>query len=209
MPPFLQGFLLQASLILVIGPQNAFVLRQGLARRHVLLVCAAASAVDVALVFLGAAGFGTLVASNPWLLEAAAWGGAAFLAVYGTMAARRALSPRALEAGAGAPETRAAALAGIAAVSLLNPHVYLDTVVLVGGLAGQQPDAAARALFAAGAGAMSAVWFFATGLGASALAPVLARPAAWRVIDALIALTMWSGALALAVPRIAPVLAVY
>jgi L-lysine exporter family protein LysE/ArgO len=203
MLPFLQGFLLQASLILVIGPQNAFVLRQGLARRHVVAVCAVASACDVALVALGAAGFGTLVASNPWLLEAAAWGGAAFLAVYGTMAARRALAPAALQAGAGAPETRAAAVAGLLAVSLLNPHVYLDTVVLVGGLAGQQPDAASRALFAAGAGSLSVVWFFATGLGAARLAPLLARPAAWRAIDALIALTMWTGALALALPRLA------
>jgi L-lysine exporter family protein LysE/ArgO len=203
MLPFLQGFLLQASLILVIGPQNAFVLRQGLSGRHVVAVCAVAGACDVVLVALGAAGFGTLVASNPWLLEAAAWGGAAFLASYGTLAARRALSPGALEAGAGAPATRAAAVAGVLAVSLLNPHVYLDTVVLVGGLAGQQPDWASRALFAAGAGSLSVLWFFATGLGAARLAPLLARPAAWRAIDAAIALTMWTGALALALPRIA------
>jgi len=198
--PFLQGALLQASLILVIGPQNAYVLREGLTRGHVLAVAGVASLCDGALIALGAAGFGSLVAATPWLLPVATWGGVAFLAVYGVLALGRALRPSALDAAqaGGRERTVGGAVAGVLAMSLLNPHVYLDTVVLVGGLAGRQPDPAARALFAAGAAGFSVVWFFGLGYGARRLAPLLARPAAWRWIDTGVALTMWAGAVTLA-----------
>ncbi len=192
----LQGFSLGAGLIVAIGAQNAFVLRQGLVRRHVpalVLFCAAS---DALLIAAGAAGFGSLVASNPSLLTAVALGGAAFLFAYGLRAFASAARPRGLEAGAAEAMPLGRALATAAAFTFLNPHVYLDTVVLLGGIAGRHPPGE-RVWFTAGAMLASAAWFSALGFGARLLAPVFARPAAWRVLDAAIGAVMTALALSL------------
>jgi L-lysine exporter family protein LysE/ArgO len=183
------GFLIGLGLIVAIGAQNAFVLRQGLMRRHVLLVTSICAVSDALLILAGVAGLGTLVARSPQLLTVATLGGAAFLLAYGLMAARRALTPSRLTA---APEGEAGlgrVVAATLAFTFLNPHVYLDTVVLVGSLSARF-EGAGRASFAAGAMTASALWFYGLGFGARLLAPVFARPAAWRVLDALIACVM-------------------
>lgn len=194
---FLNGFLLMGSLIVAIGAQNALLLRQGLARRHVGPVVAFCAASDVALILAGVFGVGASLAKSPLLLEGLRWAGAAFLAWCGWQAARRALRPsqaalQAAAAGGGLTAT----LGTAAALTWLNPHVYLDTLVLLGAVASQQP-AAARVPFAAGAGTASVLWFVALGYGAAALAPWLARPGTWRGVDALVAVVMFSVAASL------------
>ncbi len=190
--PALQGFGMGAGLIIAIGAQNAFVLKTGLLRRHLLAVVLFCFLSDATLIAAGVGGFGTLVAAFPLLTDAAAIGGAIFLAFYGARAAWSALRPGALQAGdgVGGPGLLAT-LATVAALTWLNPHVYLDTVVLVGGIAGQFPMPQ-RLWFGAGAVLASAAWFFALGYGARLLAPLFARPAAWQVLDGLIALVMWA-----------------
>ena len=188
---FLQGFATSGALIVAIGAQNAFVLRQGIRREHVLAVVLVCAVSDALLITLGVAGLGTLVQGNPVLLAAARYGGAAFLAVYGLLAARRALHPQALTAGDGAPLSRRAAIAACLAFTYLNPHCWLDTVVLVGSIASGLP-AGDRAWFGSGAAAASFAWFFGLGFGARGLRGVFARPAAWKVLDAVIALVMWA-----------------
>ena len=191
---FLAGAGLGASLIIAIGAQNAFVLRQGLLRRFALPVAATCVVIDWSLIAAGAVGFGALVARFPALTSVAAWGGAAFLAVYGALAFRSAVRPASLHAeepssGRGAA-TLGAALLTTLAVSLLNPHVYLDTVVLLGSVASGY-EGGARTAFVLGAGAASTVWFFGLALGARLLAPLFVRPAAWRVLDIGIGCVMW------------------
>lgn len=190
--PLLSGFSLGASLIVAIGSQNAFVLRQGLKREHVFVVSTVCFLCDALLIALGAGGFGSLVASSPALLTAALWGGAAFLLFYGLRSFQAAWRPGTLEAS-----RDDAPLAGFLrvvlttlALTLLNPHVYLDTVLLLGSLAGQYP-AAARVRFALGAMLASFVWFYGIGYGARILAPLFRRPAAWRALDLLVGCTMW------------------
>ncbi len=199
--PFLHGFGTGAGLIIAIGAQNAHVLRVGLRRRHVALTVATCIAVDVIAIAAGVAGMGALIQGQPWLLAIARWGGAAFLAWYGLGALRRALRPDgALAAGPGAPgagPTARQALAAVLAVSLLNPHMYLDTVVLLGAIGGQQP-AGQQLLFTLGAITASTLWFLTLGLGARRLAPWFARPVAWRCLDAGIVAVMFSIALFLA-----------
>jgi L-lysine exporter family protein LysE/ArgO len=181
-----------ASLIVAIGAQNAFVLRQGLRREHVAAVVLTCIACDATLIGLGAAGFGALVARYPVVTAIAAWGGAAFLAVYGARSLLAAIHPGALvDSAQGARmATATAAISATLAVSLLNPHVYLDTIVLLGGVAAQYP-AGVRAWFVVGAMSASVVWFSALGFGARLLAPVFRRPIAWRVLDLAIACVMW------------------
>jgi L-lysine exporter family protein LysE/ArgO len=191
------GFLIGAGLIVAIGAQNAFVLRQGLMRRHVFWVTTVCALSDAVLIAAGVAGLGTLVQSSPRLLLVATLGGAAFLAVYGFAAARRALRPGGLTAAPkAATDSLAATLAAVLAFTFLNPHVYLDTVVLVGSLSAQFAGSAKTA-YAVGAMTASAVWFYGLGFGARLLAPVFARPAAWRLLDAAIACVMWAIALSL------------
>lgn len=185
---------LGASLIIAIGAQNAFVLRRGIRRDHVLAVVAVCVLVDWVLISLGAAGFGALVGAFPLITRIAAWGGALFLVVYGAMAFRSALHPGALSAEepAAAPRfgSARAAIAAALAISLLNPHVYLDTVVLLGSLAAQY-EPALRMWFAAGAMFASLVWFAGLGFGARLLAPLFERPMAWRVLDVGVGVIMW------------------
>ena len=186
---WLAGFALGLSLILAIGAQNAFVLRQGLRGEHVLLVCLTCAASDALLIALGVAGFGAIVERAPWIEPAFRLGGAAFLIVYGLRAlASAARGSGALEAAGRAATSWRRALATCLAFTWLNPHVYLDTVVLLGSVstryAGQRPA------FAFGAVTASFVFFLTLGYGARLLQPVFARPLAWRVLDVLVGLVM-------------------
>ncbi len=185
----IEGFLLGASLIVAIGAQNAFVLRQGLARRHVFAVASICFLSDVILIAAGVAGLGTLVREAPALLTAVSLGGAVFLAVYGLISFRRALRPGALTPADRATAGLAATIATCLALTFLNPHVYLDTVVLIGALSGRHPGTGAVA-FGAGAGLASLIWFYGLGYGARLAAPVFARPRAWQVLDTLIGVVM-------------------
>ena len=183
------GFALGLTLIVAIGAQNAFVLRQGLRREHVGAIVAFCAGADALLMTAGIAGLATLLGERAALAQALTAAGAAFLAWYGLRALARARSGGVLRAAAdAAPAGRAAALAQAAAFTLLNPHVYLDTVLLVGSVGAQMGPA--RWHFAAGAAAASTVWFVALGYGARLLAPLFARPRAWQVLDLLIGLTM-------------------
>ena len=184
-----------AGLIVAIGAQNAFVLRQGLQQRQVFVTALVCVLCDAALIVLGVAGFGTWVSSNPLLRTLAAWGGALFLFGYGLrafVAAFRTISGGAgLEPQIGKPPSKREAISSTLAVSLLNPHVYLDTVVLLGSVGGQFAGSG-RVAFGAGAVTASSVWFFGLTYGATRLGPLFRRKAAWRVLDVLIGSVMWS-----------------
>jgi len=190
-PVFVQGLALSLGLIVAIGAQNAFVLRQGLRREHVgsvVLFCAVADAV---LIAAGVLGMAQALGQSPRLARALGLAGAVFLAVYGWQALRRARRSQYLTATTGGEGLqRGAAVAQAAAFTLLNPHVYLDTVLLVGSIGAQQP-AALRGWFIAGASSASLLWFALLGFGARWLAPWFARPGAWQALDGLIGLTMF------------------
>lgn len=188
MQPFLVGFATSLSLIVAIGAQNAFVLRQGIRDEHVVPVAAFCAASDFALIAAGIAGVGVLITAHPQLTTIIRYGGAAFLICYGLLAARRAVRPTTLAPAEQGPARLSAVLTTCAALTFLNPHVYLDTVVLLGSLANQQGDR--RWVFGAGAAAASAAWFFSLGFGARRLAGVFAKPGTWRVLDGVIAVTM-------------------
>ncbi len=183
------GFALGATLIVAIGAQNAFVLRQGLRREHVGPIVAFCAGADALLMSAGVLGLGLLLRRLPALRETMTLAGAIFLAVYGLRALRRAWRPHGLTAAAGPGLGLRSALAQAAAFTLLNPHVYLDTVILVGSVGNAQP-APLRPPFLLGAATASVLWFGLLGFGARALAPWFARPAAWRWLDAGVGLTM-------------------
>ena len=187
--PFLRGLGLGASLIIAIGSQNAFVLRQGLRREQAVLVAAICAACDALLITLGTAGVGGVIAHLSWLARWMSFLGAGFLFFYGLSAFLRALRPAVLQT-VSAPATRGSIAAMTLSVSLLNPHVYLDTVVLVGGISAQYA-AHSRLFFALGAVCASCVWFFSLALGAARLAPLFRRPQAWRVLDCGVGVVMW------------------
>ncbi|HEY4069220.1 MAG TPA: LysE/ArgO family amino acid transporter [Burkholderiaceae bacterium] len=184
------GATLGASLIVAIGAQNVFVLRQGLRREHVAAVVAVCALLDIVLMTAGVGGLGAVVSRNTRLLDGAAIAGALVLLGYGLLAFRRALRPHVLRAeAAGAPQSRGRAVAQALSISLLNPHVYLDTVVLVGAIGARQAPGTQGA-FLVGAGAASCLWFASLGFGARVLSPLFARALAWRVLDALVGVTM-------------------
>ena len=188
MQAFIGGYLLGFSLILAIGAQNAFVLRQGLRREHVLPVVLVCAISDAALVTAGVLGFGALARALPGIEQVMLFGGVAFLLWYGAqnlIAAWR--GGDALEAGVAAGSLRRALLTCLA-LTWLNPHVYLDTVVLLGSVSAQYDDTLG---FGAGAVTASFSFFFALGYGARLLAPVFRRPSSWRVLDVIVGLTMW------------------
>lgn len=194
--PFAKGFALSAGLIVAIGAQNMFVLRQGLKREHVwpiVLFCAAA---DATLIVVGVSGLGTVLASVPGLSLALSLSGAAFLSWYGVSALRRAASPSALIVDRQAGISLGAALAGTAAFTFLNPHVYIDTVMLMGAVGANLPPLE-RPLFMAGAAIASFAWFASLGFGARFLAPLFARPSAWQILDLAIGLMMMALAVSL------------
>ena len=187
---YFQGFGLGAGLIIAIGAQNAHVLRTGLLRQHVGLTVAVCIVIDVLLISLGVAGMGALIERSPALMSVARWGGALFLALYGLRAWRQALSNGSLRIEAdGVRRSALQALTTVLAMTLLNPHLYLDTVVLLGSVGGQQPPGE-RGWFAAGAATASTLWFCALGFGARLLTPLFARPVAWRVLDGVVGAVM-------------------
>jgi L-lysine exporter family protein LysE/ArgO len=183
------GLLIAAGLIIALGAQNAFVLAQSLRREHHLPVAMLCVICDALLVTAGVFGLAAVLAQNPILLGVARWGGAAFLLWYGAQASLRACRPQALAQTTDNPRSRKAVLLAALAVTLLNPHVYLDTVLLIGSLGAQQPVPGAYAL---GAASASLMWFLCLALGAAWLAPWLARPNTWRFIDLGVALMMFS-----------------
>ena len=194
---YLNGLLVAFGLIMAIGTQNAFVLAQSLRREHHLPVAAFCVICDALLVAAGVFGLATILAQSPILLGVARWGGALFLLWYGTQALRRAFSASSLEQSAGqtARSLKAVMLSALA-VTLLNPHVYLDTVLLIGSLGAQQSVPGA---YVVGAASASLLWFFTLALGAAWLAPWLARPGTWRLLDLLVAAMMYAVAVQLIV----------
>ncbi|MGV0790750.1 LysE/ArgO family amino acid transporter [Mycolicibacterium sp. XJ1819] len=186
--PLFVGFVASLTLIAAIGAQNAFVLRQGIRGEHVLAVVAVCTASDVVLIAAGIAGVGALISAHPGAMTVAKFGGALFLTGYGLLAARRAARPSTLAPSTAGPTRLLEVLVTCLAITWLNPHVYLDTVVLLGTLANEHRGQ--RWLFGIGAVTASAVWFVCLGLGARRLAGLFATPLTWRVLDALIATTM-------------------
>ena len=184
------GFALGLSLILAIGAQNAFVLRQGLRGSHVFAVCLACAVSDAVLIVVGVAGFAVVSEALPGIAPLMRWAGAAFLLVYGALSFRAALGPSAaLQPAAGEAGSLGRALAVCLALTWLNPHVYLDTVLLLGSVSTQYPGHSLA--FGAGAVTASFCFFFGLGYGARLLRPVFAKPAAWRVLELVVGATMW------------------
>lgn len=184
----LSGFATTMALIAAIGAQNAFVLRQGIRGEHVLPVVALCTVSDLILIAAGIAGFGALIAAHPDIVTVTTYGGAAFLVGYGLLAARRAFRPGTLIPADAAPARLAGVLATCLALTFLNPHVYLDTVILLGALANDhQGD---RWLFGIGAVAASATWFAGLGFGAKRVRHLFATPKTWRILDGAIAAVM-------------------
>lgn len=194
----LAGLGLSLSLIVAIGAQNAYVLRQGLRREHVVPIVAVCAISDATLILAGVAGGGAVLDRWPWLLVVVRVGGAAFLLLYALLSARRALRPAVLSVEVdGERSPLATVLLTTLALTWLNPHVYLDTVVLLGSIAHSYEGD--QWWFAAGATLASVLWFCALGFGARLLRPLFARPIAWRVLDASIAVVMATLALLLLV----------
>jgi L-lysine exporter family protein LysE/ArgO len=187
--PLLAGFATSLSLIVAIGAQNAFVLRQGLRREHVLVVVLTCALSDALLISGGIAGLGALLTRSSAALTVVKYGGAAFLLGYAVVAARRAIHPGAMSPADHTPAALRSVLLTCLGFTFLNPHVYLDTVVLLGALANQR-GTDGRWLYGVGAMAASFGWFFALGFLARRLAPVFARPRAWQFLDGGIALVM-------------------
>ncbi|RRJ82378.1 LysE/ArgO family amino acid transporter [Aestuariirhabdus litorea] len=201
MSAYLTGLGLGASMIIPIGAQNAYVLTSGLRRRYPFWVATLCAVCDLVLILVGVMGVGTLVSSNPLWIQVACWGGALFLAWYGGLSLRSALQPQQLRESSIPLSSLRSVLAGALAVTLLNPHVYLDTVVVLGSIGGQyQGDE--RLYFALGAVCASLFWFYGLGLGAARLAPWLDRPLVWKLVDIGVWLLMWFLALKLALKGI-------
>ncbi|MCW5851301.1 MAG: amino acid transporter [Anaerolineae bacterium] len=189
--PLAQGFGVSAALIIAIGAQNAFVLQQGLRRSYLFVSALTCALCDAVLISLGVGGFGAVIASTPWLTLLATWGGALFLLLYGWRSFRSAMQSNSLSVqGELAALSLRATVLGLLAVSLLNPHALLDTVVLIGSVGAQYP-AQQRAAFALGAMLASLTWFFSLAYGAARLAPLFQKPLAWRVLDLCVGCLMW------------------
>ncbi len=189
---FVNGALLGGALIIAIGAQNMFVLRQGMARDQVFTVVILSSLIDATLIILGALGLGGLIATVPWLVPVASWGGAAFLVIFGGLFLYRAILPKSPEVDLGNEVTSSfkKAVLMTLAFGLLNPHVYLDTVILLGGIAASY-EIAARYYFVGGAVLSSFLWFFAIGYGARTLTPLMKKPSGARLLDFLVAAMMF------------------
>lgn len=196
---YLQGLGTGAGLIIAIGAQNAFVLSRGLARNHHLTVALICAVSDALLITAGLSGMGAVLQARPALLSWATWLGSLFLFWYGLRSFRSAFSDGALEPLARARMGFGATVAATLAVTYLNPHVYLDTVLLLGPIGGRYP-VAERMFFGAGAATASLAWFLTLGLGAPLLRPLFRQPRAWTVLDVLVGLTMWSVAVSLVGP---------
>ena len=198
---FFKGLLTSAGLIIAIGAQNAFVLTQGLRRQYHWPIAWVCSLLDATLILLGIAGMGVLISQSPLLLDIVTWGGVLFLLAYGFRALRSAFHSESLQLAGGGITSFKSALLTTLALSLLNPHVYLDTVVLLGSIGGSYP-LEQRYWFAAGASLASFLWFFSLSLGARWLAPLFRKPMAWRILDGLVCLMMWGIAATLVINRV-------
>lgn len=197
MQAVLTGLLTGFSLIVAIGAQNAFVLRQGLTRSHVFLVVTICALSDALLIALGVLGLGAVIQSLPLLLEIIRWFGVLYLVWFGITSLRKALKTEVLTASEKSVSTAKKAVLTTLSLTFLNPHVYLDTVIFIGGLSHQFGEQ--TVLFAAGAITASFIWFYSLGFGAKKLSPLMAKPIFWRVLDTLIALIMFGIAISLAI----------
>jgi len=194
--PLVKGMGVGASLIMAIGTQNVFVLSSALRGQHALVIGIVCVVIDISLIFGGVLGLSALIKEMPMLVDLASYFGALFLFVYGIIAFRRAFSPNGLKATSVKKMTVAAAIGTTAALSLLNPHVYLDTVVLLGSIGGQLPDSQPL-WFALGASIASVLWFTTLVVGGKALAPWFKSDKSWQKLDLLVGCTMWVIAAAL------------
>jgi L-lysine exporter family protein LysE/ArgO len=193
----LKGFVTSGSLIVAIGAQNAFVIRQGLLQRHLLLTALVCSAIDALLITSGILGFGHIISSFPLVVEAAQYFSIVFLLAYGAISLRSAFKYKSLDLSEHTPlPSIKKTILLLLGFSLLNPHVYLDTVILLGSIAVQQP-AHTQTYFTLGAIGASFTWFFALTYGSRFLAPFFSKQNSWKIIDSLIAITMWAIALTL------------
>lgn len=187
--PYFTGFMLSAALIIAIGAQNLFVLRQGLRQEHIGYIILFCGCADATLITLGVSGVGAFLASVPELFKLLTYGGAAFLTGYGLLAFRRSFRSESLIVTEGGGISLKYALSSAAAFTFLNPHMYLDTVLLMGVAGSAQPEET-RSIFVAGAVTASFVWFTCLGYGARLLAPLFAKPIAWRILDGLVGILM-------------------
>lgn len=196
MTAFLPGFLTGLSLIIAIGAQNAFVIRQGLTKQHVLLVVLICAVSDALLIVLGVAGLGALISGLPWLLELVRWFGVLYLSWFGVKSLRSAFKTQSLDASGAQSASAKTVVLSVLGFTFLNPHVYLDTVILLGSIGNQfGPD---KWWFALGGTLASALWFSSIGFGAKAASRFMAKPIFWKVLDILIAVVMFSIAILLA-----------
>jgi len=197
---FLPGFFAGLSLIVAIGAQNAFVIRQGLKRQHVLAVVAICALADAALIALGIAGLGAIIQGLPWLLEGVRWFGVAYLTWFGIKSIRSAFKNQTIDTSGDEAGSLKKAVLAVLGFTFLNPHVYLDTVILLGSISNQFADD--RWIFGFGAMTASIVWFSAIGFGARAASRFMSKPIFWRVLDSLIAVVMFSIAFYLAFAKL-------
>jgi L-lysine exporter family protein LysE/ArgO len=193
---FLPGFLTGLSLIIAIGAQNAFVIRQGLTKKHVLLVVAICAISDALLILLGVAGLGALIAGLPWLLEIIRWFGVAYLTWFGIRSVRSAFKTQVLDASGSQSGSAKTVVLAVLGFTFLNPHVYLDTVILLGSIGNQFGED--KWWFALGGAVASILWFSSIGFGARAASRFMAKPVFWKVLDLLIAAVMFGIAIMLA-----------
>lgn len=193
------GFFTGLSLIVAIGAQNAFVIRQGLTKKHVLLVVTICAVADAALIALGIAGLGAIISGLPWLLEVIRWFGVAYLSWFGVRSIMSAFKNESMDASGAQSLSKGKVVAAVLGFTLLNPHVYLDTVILVGSVANQFGQD--RWAFGIGAMIASVVWFFSIGFGARAASGLMSKPIFWRILDSLIACVMFGIAAMLAFYR--------
>jgi L-lysine exporter family protein LysE/ArgO len=194
---FLPGLLTGLSLIIAIGAQNAFVIRQGLTKQHVLLVVAICAASDAVLIFLGVGGLGALIQGLPWLLEVIRWFGVLYLTWFGIKSLRSVFKEQVLDATGVQSGSAGKAVAAVLGFTLLNPHVYLDTVILLGSIGNQ--FGTDKWWFATGAAVGSVLWFSAIGFGAKAASGLMKKSVFWKVLDSIIAAVMFCIAILLAV----------
>lgn len=196
--PLIKGFGVSMGLIMAIGVQNAFVLRQGIRRRHVFTTALLCSLIDIVMIILGVVGVGTLIHENALFMSIAKWGGMAFLFYYGTRSFYSAMQAQQLDIEANTPKPTSTwkVILTILGISLLNPHLYLDTMVLIGSIGGQY-EHTARTSYILGAILASVVWFFSLAYGSALLTPLFEKPKAWRILDVLVGTIMWGIAISL------------
>jgi L-lysine exporter family protein LysE/ArgO len=196
----LPGLLTGLSLIVAIGAQNAFVLRQGLLRKHVFVIVLICALSDALLIALGVLGLGSLISALPWLLEVIRWVGVAFLVWYGSSSLRKFVKQDSLKAAESSVGSLKQAVVTTLALTFLNPHVYLDTVIFIGGIANQFGDQ--KWWFVLGAITASFLWFFSLGFGASKASVLVSKPVFWKILDVFIAAVMFSLAITLALAKL-------